>query len=240
MEKESISKFVGRKIKFFRKQKGLSLEALAFMINKNKSTLSKYENGAISIDVETLLDISRSLNVDITNFIDYKVDGSSHRVFSSNPFKSNELYLYYYDGRKKNIVKSVLVLLPPNKIGASQKAYFYMDVPSMKEYEKCRFYYIGEMNAFDLVTYLTLLNQTNPMEQLGMCILNSFDINQTASTWGFMFGISYNPVAPFSLKFLLSTRILTNAEINVDDLFITKEELKTLKHYNMMLLNHNQ
>lgn len=50
------------------------------------------------------------------------------------------------------------------------------------------------MNAFDLVTYITLINQNNPMERMEMCILNSFNFQQNQTTWGFMSGISYQPI----------------------------------------------
>ncbi|MDO4553889.1 MAG: helix-turn-helix transcriptional regulator [Lachnospiraceae bacterium] len=234
---ESISTYVGNKIKFYRKQKRLSLEQLSQMIHKSKSTLSKYENGNIALDIETMLDIAQALEVDVTRLIDYHYQQETEIPVFQNPFGQDTLYLYYYDGRKKEIVLSLISL--SHTPGQKQlTASFYMDIPSYEEYEKCHFFYTGEMNAFDLVTYLTLVNQNNPMERMSICILNSFNFQQTEATWGFMSGISYQPIAPFTLKFLLTPRPLKDSELSLQDLIITREEIKALKHYNMMLLNH--
>ena len=235
---DSISLYVGKKIKFYRKMKDLSLEQLASVIHKSKSTLSKYENGTIPIDVETLFDIAKALKIDLIQLTDYRYETSAASSLIKNPFGAhNELYIYYYDGRIKNIVKSFLTTVY-NKNSNSIECSFYMDVPSFNEIDKCHFFYVGVMNAFDLVTYLTLTNQANPMERLGFCILNTFHYN--TNTWGFMFGISYNPIAPFALKFLLSTKTLPEQELTAELLSFTHNELKLMKSLNMMLLSQNR
>ena len=58
----SFSNFVGHRIKKYRKSRGYTIEQFSAMINKSKATLSKYENGAITIDVETLYDISNIID----------------------------------------------------------------------------------------------------------------------------------------------------------------------------------
>ena len=73
------------------------------------------------------------------------------------------------------------------------------------------------------------------MEQIGLCILNPF--HHTQDTWGFMFGISYNPITPFGLKFLLSLKEIADSRLTLDDLILSKSELKMMKNLNMMLLN---
>ncbi|MCI5595482.1 MAG: helix-turn-helix domain-containing protein [Lachnospiraceae bacterium] len=234
---ESISTFVGNKIKFYRKRNGYSLDQLAQIIHKSKSTLSKYENGNIALDVETLLEIAKALHVEVSQLVDYHYQKEETPSPLRNPFGQDQLSLYYYDGRKKEIVQSLITLSEnpgQNKITAN----FYLDIPSYQDYDKCHFFYTGEMNAFDLVTYITLINQNNPMERMEMCILNSFNFQQNQATWGFMSGISYQPIAPFTLKFLLTPRPLADSELSLQDLLITRDEIKTLKYYNMMLLNH--
>lgn len=230
----SISQHVGRQIKFYRKLKKLSLDQLSAMIHKSKSTLSKYENGMIAIDVETLLDIAKALEIEVSQLIDYQYDRKNLIYNKANPFCNKAgAYIYYYDGRKHCVVNSYLRFLE-DPVSAKVTCMFYMDIPSFEEYEKCQFYYVGEMNSFDLVTYLTLKNQANPMEQMGFCILNTFHYNST--TWGFMFGISYQPISPFALKFLLSIKPLPASELTPERLLITKSELKIMKTLNMMLL----
>ena len=49
---------VGQRIKKYRKSRGYTIEQFSVMINKSKATVSKYENGTITIDIDTLYDIS--------------------------------------------------------------------------------------------------------------------------------------------------------------------------------------
>ena len=60
----SFSYHVGQRIKKYRKSRGYTIEQFSAMINKSKATVSKYENGTITIDVETLYDIARALDID--------------------------------------------------------------------------------------------------------------------------------------------------------------------------------
>lgn len=235
---EMVTKYIGDKIKFYRKLNGLSISELADQIHKSKSTLSKYENGGIILDVETLNDIAKALKVDITQFFDYDTDMYQNEINKLNPFfQKNGMYIYYYDGRKKGVVKS-LFTIQTSKCNETESGYscnFYMDIPSFDSSEECEYFYIGELNPFDLVTYATVINQTNPMERMGMCMLNPFHNN--GCSWGLMFGISYKPIAPFSRKFLISNGPLKECELSLDKLMLTPEELKTMKNLNMMLLN---
>lgn len=48
-----ISTEIGKQIRTFRKKRKMTLEALAAVICKSKSTVSKYENGEIPVDIET-------------------------------------------------------------------------------------------------------------------------------------------------------------------------------------------
>ncbi|MCB2342863.1 helix-turn-helix domain-containing protein [Clostridium estertheticum] len=42
-----ITNEIGKKIRLFRKSKGLTIQQLADLVRKSKSTVSKYENGDI-------------------------------------------------------------------------------------------------------------------------------------------------------------------------------------------------
>jgi transcriptional regulator with XRE-family HTH domain len=205
------------------------------MIHKSKSTLSKYENGNISIDIDTLCDIANALDVEINQLINYRRRPAVQPKFAANPFGAHsELYIYYYDGRKKSVVLSLLTLSFSDARNVFESE-FYMDVPSFDDHEKCQFYYAGEMNAFDLVTYITMINQTNPMERMHLCVLNQF--HHSPLKWGYMFGISYRPIAPFAIKFLLSATPMPPEKITAEALSFTNSELKTMKKLNMLLLD---
>ena len=57
---KEVSIHVGQRIRLYRKTKNLTIETFAGMIHKSKATVSKYENGDISIDIETLFTIGRN------------------------------------------------------------------------------------------------------------------------------------------------------------------------------------
>ena len=66
-----ITQHVGKRIRKNRKSKGLTIDEFSKMINKSKATVSKYENGTIAIDIDTLLDIADVLDMELKSLIDY-------------------------------------------------------------------------------------------------------------------------------------------------------------------------
>lgn len=59
----------GRHINDFRKRRNMTLQEMAGLIHKSKSTLSKYESGEISVDIETLYEIADTLHVHVEQLI---------------------------------------------------------------------------------------------------------------------------------------------------------------------------
>lgn len=59
---------IGEKIKTLRKEKKITQKQLADMVNKNIRTIQKYESCEIKIPLESLVDISRCLNVPLKYF----------------------------------------------------------------------------------------------------------------------------------------------------------------------------
>ena len=72
---KEVSIHVGQRIRLYRKTKNLTIETFAGMIHKSKATVSKYENGDISIDIETLFTIAQALGVPVNQLIDYEEIG---------------------------------------------------------------------------------------------------------------------------------------------------------------------
>ena len=110
----SFSYFVGQRIKKYRKSRGYTIEQFSAMINKSKATVSKYENGTITIDVETLYDIARALDIDLKCFIDYQPPVFHAQSVLPKNFYFNQprAYMYYYDGRVRQLVWSLLCFSP--------------------------------------------------------------------------------------------------------------------------------
>ena len=64
-----ISTEIGKQIRTFRKKRKMTLEALAAVICKSKSTVSKYENGEIPVDIETLYEIASALQIHVEQLL---------------------------------------------------------------------------------------------------------------------------------------------------------------------------
>ena len=94
-----LLEYIGNQIKMFRKIKKMTIEELAKMINKSKSTVSKYESGEITIDIVTLFDISRALNINIINLIDYEDEKDIDDV-QTYFWQTRHLYMYHQIGKK--------------------------------------------------------------------------------------------------------------------------------------------
>lgn len=93
-----ISTEIGKQIRTFRKKRKMTLEALAAVICKSKSTVSKYENGEIPVDIETLYEIASALQIHVEQLIRCvfdvlsETDTSSYKIMMYMNFKDFENY----------------------------------------------------------------------------------------------------------------------------------------------------
>ena len=65
-----LSMEIGKRIRYFRTGKNMTLEELATAVCKSKATLSKYEKGDIVIDIETMYEIANALQIHIEERLD--------------------------------------------------------------------------------------------------------------------------------------------------------------------------
>lgn len=240
----TLAEHIGQRIRFFRKMKHVSLDQLSSAIFRSKSTLSKYEHGSIPIDVNTLNSIAKFLGISVNQLIDYELYQPKMTLSEiPNPFGSmDHLYMYYYDGRSKRIVKSLLIMnmnAVPDLVQNSRNTLpcqFYNDYPDSDDFSNCKYYFTGTVTFFDLLTHVDLYNLTSSMDRLRLSILNPFHYNQV--TWGFELGLSYNPISPHVRKFMVSTTKVADNKLDKDQLVFTKMEIKKIKDMNMMILNN--
>ncbi len=234
----TISRHVGQRIKKYRKSKGMTIKEFSDKINKSKATLSKYENGTITIDIETLADIADALEVDLTNLIDYKSPHASAKHLSRNVyFNQPEYYMYYFDGRQKKIIKSLLSLNfsheEENNIGVT----LYNRIDDFNNPEQCHHFFTGTLVSYDTVTHIYLTNQINTTEKAYMCILNPTRAN-TPATIGMYSGLGTDSFfAPVSFKILISREILEQNEEMLSIIKMDKDDYRNFKYYNMMVIN---
>jgi len=228
---------VGQRIKKYRKSRGYTIEQFSSMINKSKATLSKYENGTITIDIETLYDISKSLDIDLKYFIDYQPP-----VFHTEPvlpknfyFNQPRAYMYYYDGRIRQLVRSLLAFSPSSN-NDSIDVTLYVGINHFDDPDRCQHLFTGEMKPYDTITHMVLHNQINDAEKMYICMLNP--MQNRAPAIGLLSGIGSSPFfAPIALKTLISKEPLEENDRLLNTIKLDKDDYHLLKYYNMMVIN---
>ena len=226
------SKYIGKRIKGFRKMKNLTLSQLGSLINKSESTISKYESGDIVIDLETLYDISDALNVPIDQLIFIpSVEKNETEEYVPKFFNDIDvLYAYYYDGRSNELIRCVIEISNYSQDN-KKKVYFYMNFSDYDMYQNCENKYEGYIEHFHAVTNIELVNLDTEMERSNIKILATF--LDTNLKWGLWNGFSFRPMMPVSLKMLISrNRLEENSEF-INSLKISKDDIQKFRHYNM-------
>lgn len=218
----------------------MTIENLSSIINKSISTVSKYESGIISIDIETLLDIAKALDVDICRLVDYPTKLPVVSVLPGNPYGTSILYLYQYDGRVKRIVRSLLQFVP-DEMKDGINATLYLNIPSFEEYNQCKYIYKGPVYCYDSVIHFILSNPFNSSGRVAISTINPYWLDHlnspTRPFWGVLIGISLHPFGPFASKVLLSKTPREENEELKAQLLLSKEDLRRIKCYNLLMVD---
>ena len=229
-----ISREIGSRIRTFRKSRHMTLEELAAILCKNKSTLSKYETGEIILDIETIYEISRALGIHVEQLLYCTPDrvaiqeaGARSAFFSG----LTQFYAYYYDGRVNRIIPAVFdVLLLSEDHRYKIMAYFNFE--AFASYQNCETSYWGYMEHYDALTNISLTNQSSPMEKCNCQILETY-VN-TDTRWGLFATLSCRPMMPVAIKMLFSKKRLPEDDALLQKLKVKKEDIRLMKLYNMM------
>ncbi len=218
-----FSAYVGGRIRLYRQMKQYTIATLADMIHKSKSTLSKYENGEITLDIVTLLEIARALDIGVQQLVDYPPE--SEKKKREGFFPERQIFVYFYDGRRGKIVRNLL------ETGTDSTATFYNDVPDLSHPEECRNLYFGTVDYYDTITNFSLDSQSNRIERLTLCAANPFDRGE--QVLGMLSGLSRYPMLPVSIKCVLSPKPLPeNAEMR-EKLILSPKDIKLIRSLNM-------
>lgn len=223
---------IGRRIRTFRKINHLTLSELSQIICKSKSTVSKYENGEISIDIETLYNIADALNIHVEQLLYYSPKqninyNSSIPVFFNN---ISQFYSYVFDGRANKLMRCVFDIQAETS-NKQFKTMMYMNSRDFSNYQACENTYLGYMEHFDAVTNIELANQNMTMERASVQILAAHLDSDTK--WGLFKGFSSRPMMPVAAKMLFSKEPLKEDVHLIEQLKISKEDIRLLKLYNM-------
>lgn len=74
---------IGRKIKYFRNEKGITQKKLADLIGKTESSIQKYECGSTEVPISVLESIAKALDITILFLLDDEYLESASAYFKS-------------------------------------------------------------------------------------------------------------------------------------------------------------
>lgn len=164
----TIKEHVGSRIHLYRKQQNLTLEQLAFLLDKSISTVSKYETGKISIDIETLYAISKILHVSIEQLIDYHVNEkrvTQDHATSGFFTQKKKYWMYQYFAPMKKIVECIVEIIP-DPGDAADKIVLYYDAHNADDYTDSSFLYRGFISYYDSYATMKLTNAFNAKDEI--------------------------------------------------------------------------
>lgn len=238
---EDITKHVGNRIKIYRKAAHLTIQELADRIHKSRSSVSKYENGEIILDVPTLFEISKALSVPMNRFTDImqesEVDPISVTSLSGKSpfFKAKELHFYFYDGRYKRLKFGLIEILDKTDEPGKYSASFTLS-SSTPTGQSSEVFYTGNVVYSDILIRFSFVNQYNALEKDLLYIFNPLDLRD--STYGLLCGISSSDFMPCAFKCLVSLNPKEPTKEMLDELLFTKNELDRWKRINMLVVDN--
>ncbi len=223
-----ITRMIGTNIRTYRRASRMTIDQLADCIHKSKATVGKYEQGAISIDVDTLYEIAKALGIAPSLLLQKTVEEPTGERFPTS-LSDTRRFLYLYDGRKSRIVRSLLV-----HADQGDAVTLFYDLVAFDEPQRCRVLYFGHCRTHDFVTNYLLDNQSSEMEHLFICLMRSID--KATYSAGLLSGISSRMLLPASSKCILSGEPLPENDALKEELLLTKEDLRLTKRYNMFMV----
>lgn len=239
-----INEFVGSRIRNYRKMKHLTLQQLADAIHKSRATVSKYENGEITLDVETLFDISQALDTTMNQLTDYhqqpeqEIAGAALNYDGESPFfKASRLYFYFYDGRY-NRLKEAVIHVHKGSVREDGCCEASMSIRSTtKTGRSSEIYYTGNVLYSDMLIRFNFVNQCNKLEQDLLYIFNPLELRDF--TEGLLCGISSADLMPCAFKCLVALAPSDDYEELQQHLMLTQKELRRWQKMNMLIVDNN-
>ncbi|MDY8094907.1 helix-turn-helix transcriptional regulator [Paenibacillus polymyxa] len=224
---------IGKRIRNFRKMRKLTLDELSLIICKSKSTISKYEKGEIAIDVETLYEIADALHIHVEQLLYTRPKRTTIMPGRTPTFFSgvSQFYSYVFDGRSNQLIRCVFDVLSKTEDN-QYKVMMYMNFKDYDSYQNCENTYWGYIEHYDALTNISLTNQDSPIEKASVQILASYLTSDTK--WGLFNGFSSRPMMPIAVKMLFSKEILKEDAALIQQLKVSKDDIRLLKMYNML------
>ena len=154
---------VGNQIRYFRKLRGISLKEFSLLLNKSISTISKYENESISVDIQTLEKIAHILGVTLEQLLPFATPTITREALppdnKKNFFQQTDVfYMYYYlEPNNKSHAKGIsvnVIEISRNENGLDDEVTLYNECTSPEvNYRNCLYVYHGKVRYYDFVVY---------------------------------------------------------------------------------------
>ncbi len=230
-----INKTVGMNLRKYRTASKMTLQELSHLLHKSVSTISKYENGDIPLDVPTLMKLAQIFQTSPQ----FLLAGGEDEEPQSGPVSTEpaELrYVYTYGSRRRSIVQSLMeqcaLLGRPNVY----KVQFFNNVQSLDDPGSCSGLYTGEyVKEGVLGTYL-LKNRSSQYEYVMISCINSL-VNPNQQL-GLMSGLSNYTMLPVSLKVLISRTKLTDTAALKEALILSRQDFQMMKQKNCLTIQN--
>lgn len=240
---ETINQYIGKRVRNYRKMKKMTLQQLADAIHKSRATVSKYENGEITLDVETLYEIAEVLEVELSQLASYHQEKETEAVYSmverdgeSPFFKADRLYVYFYDGRYDRLKESIIDIHKGvcNEDGSCDASMAIRSTTSAGRSSEV--YYTGNVLYSDMLIRFSFLNQYNKLEQDLLYIFNPLELRDF--TEGLLCGISSADLMPCAFKCLVTLAPTDRYEALRERLMFTQKELRRWQKLNMLIVDN--
>lgn len=143
----------------------------------------------------------------------------------------SQFYSYFFDGRSNQLIRCVFDVLSRTEDN-QYKVMTYMNFKDYNSYQNCENTYWGYIEHYDVLTNISLTNQDSAIEKASVQILASYLTSDTK--WGLFNGFSSRPMMPIAAKMLFSKEVLKEDARLIQQLKVSKDDIRILKLYNMM------
>lgn len=225
-----IDKIVGNNIRKYRLAQKYSLGELAGLIHKSKSTLCKYEKGAISLDVDTIEELASIFGISPAELL--AVPDEEETPIESGEFFCRR-YMYTYDGQSRRVISSVIEQFHSSDSQCNSVQLYY-DMDDLSDIGKCTAFYTGYSKKYEVWENYTLENQDHPIDKVWICTMDG--LSQHKALTGIAAGLSSISMHPCARKIVITSDIMKEEDFS-SILIFTKEDAKLFKSYNLFMIN---
>ena len=221
---------VGARIRLYRKLNGFSLEQLAAMLHKSRATISKYELGQISIDMDTLGELAAVFGIQAASLVDFPAQRRTELSVKSDFFSDGLRYAYWAIGRGRTRRMQYGVLEIQND---ATRAILYLQFPDFGHYLDCRLICEGDIHVTEHLTTMNLQNSYSVTDHMFLCCYTPLNIRQEEAVC--QCSTITHPAAPVTTKMLFTRQQVPEDETLFQKITFSKEEIQDLRGRNRLV-----